>query len=117
MSGMISLEISRLAVSGQGVGLLPFVYGALLAELVIGIGWKSLIAMSSNSAFWAIFGVVNAVKLAVLISEQKYGLEDENEAYKLVDQITDIGVVVGLSALLAILHVIVWRQRRRINFS
>ena len=99
---MCTLEIVRLSLAHLGFGLLPFTYVTLLLALWVywtkGIGGRVQPWRYLNVGAWAALAVVNAVKLA---EEVKEGVDTRKETkYPMVDQVTDVAVMVVVYAVL-----------------
>jgi hypothetical protein len=101
VTGMLSVEIARLSLAHLGVGLLPFLYIAYLMALVFrwqrslwrpGFRWCGV-------ALWVMLAAVGVVKL---VGELKEGVKTrKGTKYPMSDQVTDVGVEIGLWVLLA----------------
>lgn len=104
---MCTLEIVRLSLALIGIGLLPFTYMGLLVAFALRFSrrlrrpiqnwrWVSLF-------LWVSLAVANGVKL---IGELKEGIKErEGTKYPMIDQITDIAVIIGVFVVLAVLEV------------
>ena len=113
---LITIEIARLSVAEKGVGLLPFVYAVILAKIIIQLTWQVWTVVAASIAFWMVYAVMNVVKLATLVNEEFiHHLRDRNDQYKLIDQITDLGAIIGLSVVLSVLELVLsnWKVERR----
>ena len=103
---MCILEIVRLSLAHLGVGLLPFTFVALLTAAAVRFtkglrgkihGWKYI-----NLALWITLAVTNGVKVA---EETKEGTgARKGSKYPVSDQITDVSVMIGVYAVLALLE-------------
>lgn len=113
---MLSLEIARLVDAELGIGLLPFLYPAfILAGLfraVVDFHWirtdkRFAVAVKVvNLLFWIMLIAVFAIKVGAYSLE---GLGDRDgrepvERYKVVDEVTDVAVMVGLAVVLAVME-------------
>ncbi|KAH0537642.1 hypothetical protein FGG08_005593 [Glutinoglossum americanum] len=101
VAGMLSVEIARLVLADFGVGLLPFLYVAYLVALVL--RWRRSMWRSEwkwcGVALWVMLIVVGVVKI---IGEIKEGVNTrKGTKYPMSDQVTDVGVDIGLWFLLA----------------
>ena len=104
---MCILEIVRLSLTHLGIGLLPFTFVALIAAAAVHFtdglrgriyGWKYL-----NLALWIALAVTNGVKVA---EETKEGTgARKGSKYPVSDEITDVSVMIGVYAVLALLEV------------
>lgn len=104
---MCTLEIVRLSLALIGIGLLPFTYIGLLVAFALRFSrrlrrpiqnwrWASLF-------LWVSLAVANGVKLT---GELKEGTKErEGTKYPMIDQITDIAVIIGIFVVLAVLEV------------
>ena len=111
MVAMVSLELARLASATLGIGLLPFVYIGIIAAGILHIVWKDTGSLILNAAFWILLGVANAIKVA---TEVKEGInERKGSMYPMVDEITDVAVMVGLCTLLFGLELFGLRSRKK----
>ena len=103
---MCVLEIVRLSLARLGVGLLPFTFVALITAAAVRFtkglvgkvyGWNYL-----NLALWIALAIMNGVKIA---EETKEGSgARKGSKYPVADEITDVSVMVGVYAVLAILE-------------
>lgn len=104
---MCVLEIVRLSLAHLGIGLLPFTFVALVAAAVVRftdglggrmVGWRYL-----SLAVWIALPVANGVKVA---EETKEGAGmRKGSKYPVADEITDVSVMIGVYAVLAVLEV------------
>ena len=104
---MCVLEIVRLSLAHLGIGLLPFTFVAIVAVGVMRLtrgligrvrGWRW-----TNLALWIALAVVNGIKIA---EEVKEGTgKRKGTKYPVVDELTDVSVMVGVYAVLGILEV------------
>ena len=104
---MCILEIVRLSLTHLGIGLLPFTLVALITAAAVRFskglegriyGWNYL-----NLAIWIALAVTNGVKIA---EETKEGTgARKGSKYPVADQITDVSVMIGVYAVLALLEV------------
>ncbi len=104
---MCVLEIVRLSLAHLGIGLLPFtlvsiiVAGALrLAKGLQGRvrGWRW-----ANLALWVALAILNGVKIAEEVKEGT-GMR-KGTKYPVVDELTDVSVMIGVYTALGILEV------------
>ena len=105
---MCILEIVRLSLAHLGIGLLPFTFITLITAAAVRFtkglqgrmhGWRYL-----NVGVWIALAVANGVKIA---GEKKEGVgARKGSKYPVVDQVTDISVMVGVYAVLGVLEVI-----------
>ena len=104
MIAMVSLEIARLVAASLGIGLLPFVYVGIIIVGAMHIFQRGIAPRMLNAGFWILLGVMNAVKVATEIKE---GIgERKNTAYPMVDEVTDVTVIIGVCIVLAGLEII-----------
>ena len=95
---MLSIEVARLSTAGAGVGLLPFLYVAFVAAATVRTACRADVGLrAASAAFWVVFVVMSAVKLATV------GKEANNSTYPRDHEMTDIGVEIGLAVILALL--------------
>ena len=104
---MCILEIVRLSLAHLGIGLLPFTFVALIAAAVVrftqGAGGKISGWRYVNLALWIALAVTNGVKVA---EETKEGTDArKGSKYPIADEITDVSVMIGVYAILALLEV------------
>lgn len=104
---MCTLEIVRLSLALLGIGLLPFTYVGLLIAFALRFSqrfrgpiqkwrWASLF-------LWVSLAVANVVKLS---GELKEGINSrKGTKYPMIDQITDIAVMIGVFVVLGVLEV------------
>ena len=103
---MCVLEITRLSLAHLGIGLLPFTFVSLILACALHfthgfrgrvLGWKW-----ANLAVFVALAVTNGVKIA---EEVKEGTgQRKGSKYPESDEITDVSVMVGVYAALAILE-------------
>ena len=106
---MCVLEIVRLSLAHLGMGLLPFTFVTLITAASLRLsrsfkrrirGWRWV-----NLGAWIALAVANSVKIA---EEVKEGTSQrKGSKYPESDEITDVSVMVGVYAALAILEVLV----------
>lgn len=104
---MCVLEIVRLSLAQLGIGLLPFV---LVSLFVAGLLRYMLIFKRRaqrwrwiNLGLWVGLAVANSVKLS---QEVKEGITSrKGTKYPVVDEITDVSVMMGVYVALGILEV------------
>ena len=106
--GMSILEVVRLSFARLGIGLLPFTFVALLvaAALRMTKGFRKRVSgwRWANIVAWVALAATNGVKLA---EELKEGTgARKGTKYPESDEITDVGVMIGLYVILAILDAI-----------
>ena len=104
---MCILEIVRLSLAHLGIGLLPFTFVALILAAGVRftgglggriVGWNYL-----QLALWISLAVTNGVKVA---EENKEGTgARKGSKYPVADEITDVSVMIGVYAVLAVLEV------------
>lgn len=108
---MCVLEITRLELAHLGIGLLPFTFVALIVAGVVRFtaglagrvaGWKW-----ANLALWLALAVMNGVKVAEEVKEG-IGMR-KGSKYAVVDELTDVSVMIGVYAALAVLEMAVRR--------
>lgn len=103
---MCILEIVRLSLAHLGIGLLPFTFVTLITAAAVHftdglrgriLGWRYL-----NLAVWVALAVTNGVKVA---EETKEGTgARKGSKYPVADEMTDVSVMIGVYAVLAILE-------------
>lgn len=103
---MCILEIVRLSLAHLGVGLLPFTFVTLVAAAVVrftdGLGGRMVGWRYSNLGVWIALAVTNGVKVA---EEAKEGAGmRKGSKYPVADEITDVSVMIGVYAVLAVLE-------------
>lgn len=113
---MLSLEIARLVDAELGIGLLPFLYPAfILAGLfraVVDFQWvrtdkRFAVAVKvANMLLWIMFSAVFAIKVGGYSIEGLNSRDDvlPVDRYKVVDEVTDVAVMVGCS----IVNLVCW---------
>lgn len=109
---MCVLEIVRLSLARLGIGLLPFIFislimaGSLRYTLLIkrrAQQWRWM-----NLGLWIALAVTNSVKLS---QEVKEGIDTrKGTKYPMVDEITDVSVMIGVYVALGILEI--WFEMR-----
>ncbi|KAL8636785.1 MAG: hypothetical protein Q9226_009212, partial [Calogaya cf. arnoldii] len=112
---MCILEIVRLAITHLGVGLLPFTLVVLITAAAVrftrGLKGRIYAWRWLNLALWAALAIVNGVKIA---GETKEGTgARKGSKYPVVDQITDVAVMIGVYVVLVILEIVlsVWELK------
>ncbi|KUJ12568.1 uncharacterized protein LY89DRAFT_623752 [Mollisia scopiformis] len=116
---MQTLEIVRLELIHFGISLLPFVYVGLLIGAFLhyteGVkgrirGWQTV-----NGIIWIGGVAMCAVKVVGLSKEGINGRKGSK--YPISDQVTDVAVMAGVYAVIAILELMLgfWRALRRAN--
>jgi hypothetical protein len=111
---MISLEIARLVDAQLGIGLLPFAYvGILLAaglHLVMSRQktYGLRLVKGFNAVYWLLLAVVFAIKVATEVKEGLHSRDNElpQDHYKVVDEVTDVAVMIFLAAVLVLLELV-----------
>ncbi len=103
---MCVLEIVRLSLAHLGIGLLPFTFVTLITAGAVhftkGLGGRIFGWRHVNSAVWIALAVTNGVKVA---EETKEGTgARKGSKYPESDEITDVSVMIGVYAVLAILE-------------
>lgn len=103
---MCILEIVRLSLAHLGIGLLPFTFVTLVTAAAVhftkGLGGRIFGWRYLNLAVWIALAVTNGVKIA---EEQKEGSgARKGTKYPVVDEMTDVSVMIGVYAVLAILE-------------
>lgn len=113
---MCVLEIVRLSITHLGVGLLPFTLVVLITAAAVrftkGLKGRILAWRYLNLALWVALAVMNGVKIA---QETKEGAGSrKGSKYPEADEITDVAVMIGVYAILALLEIIlsVWELKR-----
>ena len=104
---MCILEIVRLSLAHLGIGLLPFTFVTLITAAVVrftrGLGGKIAGSRYANVAVWIALAVTNGVKVA---EETKEGVgARKGSKYPVADEITDVSVMIGVYAVLALLEI------------
>jgi hypothetical protein len=105
-----ALEITRLSLAHLGIGLLPFTFVSLVVaaavRLSVGLrgrlmGWRVV-----NLGLWMVLAVMNGVKVAEEVRELDGlgGKQRKEGKYMVVDELTDVGVMVGVYIALGILE-------------
>lgn len=103
---MCVLEIVRLSLAQLGIGLLPFIFislamAGLLRYILIFKRVQQLRWM--NLGLWTTLAVTNSVKLS---QEVKEGIDNrKGTKYPVVDEITDVSVMIGVYVTLGILEI------------
>ena len=110
---MCILEIVRLSLTHLGVGLLPFTLVVLptagLVRFTKGLGGRVYAWSYLNTALWIALVITNGVKIA---EETKEGSgARKGSKYPVADEITDVAVMMGVYAILAVLEMTlsVWK--------
>ena len=99
---MCVLEIVRLSLASLGIGLLPFTFVALVVagmmRATLGLRGSIPYWRWANTGLWVALAVTSIVKI---IQEVKEGLDArKGSKYPVVDELTDVAVMVGLYAVL-----------------
>lgn len=114
---MQTLEIVRLELLHYGIALLPFVYVGLLLGAYLhfseGVGGRVRGWQGVNAVVWVGGVVMCAVKVVGLSKEGDAGRKGSK--YPVGDQVTDVAVMAGVYAVIAVLEVVLgfWRALRR----
>ncbi|KAL9030591.1 MAG: hypothetical protein Q9196_001297 [Gyalolechia fulgens] len=115
---MCILEIVRLSLTHLGIGLLPFTLFVLIIAGVVhytkGLGGRTYAWRYLNLAIWIALVVTNGVKIA---EETKEGTgARKGSKYPVADEITDVAVMIGVYAVLAVLEMVlsVWERTGRV---
>ena len=103
---MCILEIVRLSLAGLGIGLLPFTFVGLaiagLMRATLGLREKIHIWRWLNIGLWVALAATNSVKIA---QEVKEGTDArKGSKYPVVDQLTDVAVMVGVYTMLVLIE-------------
>ena len=104
---MCVLEIVRLSLAHLGIGLLPFTFVAIILagvmRLTRGLQGRVLGWRWANLALWVALAVMDGVKIA---EEVKEGMgARKGTKYPVVDEVTDVGVMVGVYVVLGVLEI------------
>lgn len=104
---MCTLEIVRLSLALIGIGLLPFTYTGLLVAFALRFSQRLRGPIQNwrwaNLFFWVSLAVANSVKLT---GELKEGINSrKGTKYPMIDQITDVAVMIGIFVVLGVLEV------------
>ncbi|KAI9650763.1 hypothetical protein NHQ30_000790 [Ciborinia camelliae] len=117
---MLTIEIVRLSLIQYGIGLIPFAYiGLFLSAFLFwseGIQGRIEWWQSINILIW-IGGIVMSV-VQVVGLQQQFGINRmKGSKYPISDQVTDVAVMAGVYAVIALLELVlvVWRGKRRIS--
>lgn len=110
---MCTLEIVRLSLASLGIGLLPFTYIGLLVAFALRFSRRIPIPIENwrwaSLFLWVLLAVANGVKLT---EELKEGIKErKGTKYPMIDQITDVAVMIGVYVVLSVLEVCLkpWR--------
>ena len=106
---MTILEMVRLGLAHLGIDLLPFQSVAIVVAGVLHlmrrfsklniIGWTW-----ANVGLWLALIVVNIVRL---VGQAKEGINDrKGTKYPVADEVTDIGVMIGVFVALVVLEIV-----------
>ncbi|KAL9593957.1 MAG: hypothetical protein Q9219_007295 [cf. Caloplaca sp. 3 TL-2023] len=106
---MCILEIVRLSITHLGIGLLPFTLVGLLTAAAVrftkGLHGRVYAWTYLNLALWVSLAITNGVKIA---QETKEGTgARKGSKYPVADEITDVAVMIGVYAVLAVLEMTV----------
>lgn len=107
---MCVLEITRLSLAHLGIGLLPFSFVSLIVAAVVRLsvgmqgrlmGWRLV-----NLGLWIVLAVINGIKVAEEVEELDGvgGRQRKGGKYMVVDELTDVVVMVGVYIVLGILE-------------
>ncbi len=104
---MCVLENVRLSLAHLGIGLLPFTFASIVAagilRLTKGLQGRVRSWRWANLALWIALAITNGIKIA---EEVKEGTDNrKGTRYPAVDELTDISVMIGVYAVLAIFEV------------
>lgn len=104
---MCILEIVRLSLAHLGIGLLPFTFISLavagLLRYMLIFKWRTQRWRWMNLGLWITLAVTNSVKLS---QEIKEGINNrKGTKYPVVDEITDVSVMIGVYVALGILEI------------
>ena len=105
---MCALEIVRLSLARLGIGLLPFTFASLVVAGVmratVGLQGKVVMWRWLNLGLWIVLAATNSVKI---VQEVKEGIHArEGSKYPVVDQLTDVAVMVGVYTVLAAMEML-----------
>jgi len=111
--GMASLEIARLAVANLGVGMLPFtLVGLGIAFAMVYLRNKDGRRCAAFLApYFLLLSTMEALKVHRLIEIQRQIDTIKGSKYPVSDWLTDVIVMLALSALCAILEIILLFRR------
>ncbi|SMY29973.1 unnamed protein product [Zymoseptoria tritici ST99CH_1A5] len=113
---MLSLEIARLVDAQLGIGLLPFTYAGILIaaglhffasrQAKAGRTGHRLAVRTTNAVYWLLLAIVFAIKVATYVKEGVHSRDatKPESNYKVVDEVTDVGVMIFLAAVLVLLE-------------
>lgn len=107
---MCVLEITRLSLAHLSIGLLPFTFVSLVVAAVvrlsIGIRGRLMGWRVTNLGLWIVLAVTNGIKVAEEVRELDGmgGMQRKGGKYMVVDELTDVGVMVGVYIALGILE-------------
>ena len=106
---MCTLEIVRLSLARLGIGLLPFTLASLIVAGVVrataGLQGKVSMWRWLNFGLWIMLAATNSVKI---VQEVKEGVHArEGSKYPVVDQLTDVAVMVGVYTVLAAMEILI----------
>ena len=105
---MCTLEIVRLSLARLGIGLLPFTFASLIVAGVVratvGLQGKVGTWRWLNFALWIVLAATNSVKIAQEVKEGSHAREGSK--YPVVDQLTDVAVMVGVYTVLAVMELL-----------
>lgn len=106
---MCILEIVRLSLTHLGIGLLPFTFVTLAIAFALRLtrgfrnsieGWRW-----ASLSVWIALAITNGMKIA---EETKEGTgARKGSKYPVADEMTDVGVMIGVYVALAMLEVLV----------
>ncbi|KAG7006510.1 hypothetical protein G7Y79_00014g036850 [Physcia stellaris] len=104
---MCILEIVRLSLAQLGIGLLPFTFVALIVggsmRASMGLRGKVMMWRWLNVGLWVALAITNSVKIAQEVKEGTAARKGSK--YPVVDQLTDVSVMVGVYTVLAMLEI------------
>ncbi|KAG9034033.1 hypothetical protein FRB95_013904 [Tulasnella sp. JGI-2019a] len=105
---MTALEIARLLAANLAIGLLPFTFIGIIFATAIhfsqGVHGRIPFWPILNIAYWLLIIIFLAVKISEELEQGTHARE--NSMYKESDQIIDVGTMIGVYAVLAILDAV-----------
>jgi hypothetical protein len=100
--GMTALEVARLVLANLGIGLLPFEWAAFGVAAILrftrGLNGKMSKYWIAGAILWSCLLAANAVRVAEMMKEGA-GTR-KGTKYPMSDQITDVGVLLGVYVVL-----------------
>lgn len=104
---MCTLEIVRLSLAPLGIGLLPFTYVGLLVAFALRFSQRFRGPVQkwrwASPFLWVSLAVATGVKLSGELKEGIYSRKGTK--YPMIDQITDVAVMIGVFVVLGVLEV------------